>query len=55
MVNKILDKFNITNYSYFPRDNILIIYEPIRVKDFVKIRKLLKNYCELENVIIRSR
>ena len=56
MLDKIMEQFNITNYRYDYIDKTLIIYESILVKDFSKIKQLLKiNKCKVENIIIKSR
>ena len=56
MLDKIMEQFNITNYRYDLFDKTLIIYESITVKDFSKMKQILKiNKCKVENIIIRSR
>lgn len=56
MLDKIMEQFNITNYRYDFVDKTLIIYEPILVKNFSKMKQILKiNKCKVENIIIRSR
>lgn len=56
MIDKILEQFNITNYRYDFVDKMLIIYESMIVKDFYKMKQMLKiNKCKVENIIIKSR
>lgn len=56
MLDKIMEQFNVTNYRYDFADKTLIIYESILVKNFSKMKQMLKiNKCRGENIIIRSR
>ena len=55
-ISKILKQYKIKHYRYDVADKTLLIYEAMKVKDFVKMKLELKlNKCKVDNIIIIGR
>ena len=52
IINEIMKRYNIENYTYDIDNKTLIIYEKISVRKFIKMRKETKD--RIDNYIIKT-